>query len=1185
MPLATLFAVAATFLTTVPAAAAVTYSALVVDTVQGVTIADAADGWSVAGTAAPGAVTVTATREGQPSVTVTLRPPAGSGLAPGHYATLPEADETNAAVEVTLPFVCTTPTGELDVTSVEYGGDGGLLSISAAYTLTCLAGSTVHGEVRYAAPDPYRVARVTGSGAYGTVATGAQQVRTFTVTAAGAPLTIGAAVTTGSPAFAVTRDACGGTLQPGQSCEVDVRFTAASGPQSGELRVPADTRRGAAVVPLSGTGVPPPATPGGFGAIPGSDGVGLVWSPIPAADQVTLRVVRDGTTLAEGIPSWPTVYYDRPLPVGATHTYSLVAVSAYGESAPTEALTVSTPTDAPVPGSHRAISTEYDGDHFDLPDHMRPDKAASGPELRVYPQGPAGFLLSRDGLGPSASFAAAPGAPLVPGEYAVPGEAKVGLDCPLPGTEGTLTVHESSLRADGTPDVFAATYEGSCAAGRVRVEARWNSSRDYDALVVQPNRADLTPEVRLGLSGPPVTFTITNGGSLSRTLATATAGGPAAADWTFDSSACTAGPLAPGDSCVITGTFTPKGTGRRDASLLVGGREIGLRAHGISAPGTPVVSALPVLGRVRLSWPAVDTGGPPSIQYYMILRGNSFLATTTGTFYDVRLDTLPRSSPLTFRVKAIGYGGEGALSAPVTVARPDRQLMFVDPDVIALGLPQSPAQRILGSQQGVIEPAVSPDGSRFAYVVRTPTGDHLWTGRTDLYGAPAALTWGATEDRQPAWSPDGTMLAFTRDDASGFGVRVRWMAGTDTKVYTVAGGASSPTWLPSGRELVVSRHGPVRYLEVVSLDGTRRRIPGTDGAVQSAVSPDGTRIAMLVLGSGLSSTIKVVPIGGGTPVTVASLGGFAQNPTWSPDGRQIYFDSAPVLDAEMLGNADLYVTDPVAGGPRNLTNTPGRNETHPVMATTAAPARAFQPRMAADFTGDGRAEPAVFRQADGTWYIRGLAPIRWGQLGDVPVPGDYNGDRRADLAVYRPSNGGWYVRGVGTFSFGQPGDVPAPADYTGDRRTDIAVFRPWNGTWYTRSGLAWQHGQAGDVPVPADYNGDGKADVAVFRPTTGSWYVRNIATYTYGSLSGLPAPADYDGDRKADVAIVNGLGGVWVLSGRPGVTFGGVGDIPVPGDFNGDRKADLAVFRPSTGTWYVRGVATVPYGKRGDEPV
>src|SRR6478735_10868324 len=65
------------------------------------------------------------------------------------------------------------------------------------------------------------------------------------------------------------------------------------------------------------------------------------------------------------------------------------------------------------------------------------------------------------------------------------------------------------------------------------------------------------------------------------------------------------------------------------------------------------------------------------------------------------------------------------------------------------------------------QPALSPDGSRVVYVLRTLDGegdrnvDQLWTVPA-AGGTPRRLTTGHA-DTSPVWSPDGSRLAFLRD--------------------------------------------------------------------------------------------------------------------------------------------------------------------------------------------------------------------------------------------------------------------------------------------------------------------------------------------------------------------------------------------------------------------------------------
>jgi hypothetical protein len=143
----------------------------------------------------------------------------------------------------------------------------------------------------------------------------------------------------------------------------------------------------------------------------------------------------------------------------------------------------------------------------------------------------------------------------------------------------------------------------------------------------------------------------------------------------------------------------------------------------------------------------------------------------------------------------------------------------------------------------------------------------------------------------------------------------------------------------------------------------------------------------------------------------------------------------------------------------------------------------------ADYEGDGAAEMAVFRPNNGTWYFCRFSDdidcdsedtwsVTWGLSTDIPVPGDYDGDGKADVAVFRPSDQTWYIKkssnGASMYLYwGYSTDIPVPGDYDGDGKFDAAVFRPSTATWYIQysggGNCSRQFGESTDTPIPALY--------------------------------------------------------------------------------------------------------------------
>lgn len=206
------------------------------------------------------------------------------------------------------------------------------------------------------------------------------------------------------------------------------------------------------------------------------------------------------------------------------------------------------------------------------------------------------------------------------------------------------------------------------------------------------------------------------------------------------------------------------------------------------------------------------------------------------------------------------------------------------------------------------QPALSPDGSRVVYALRTTDRDgdrdtrSLWQVGADG-GDPVRLTRGDA-DSTPVWSPDGGRLAFLRGGDDGAQLWVLPAAGGEPRALTsLPLGAGAPQWSPDGTRLAFA--APV----------DSAALPGDDRAAilaRRSAPAAADRLGYKADGAGnlgtLVQQVHVVSVETGA-VTVLTRGrAHATDPFWSPDGTRLAFASAPDDDADLTMRIQVFVT-------------------------------------------------------------------------------------------------------------------------------------------------------------------------------------------------------------------------------------------------------------------------------------
>lgn len=345
-----------------------------------------------------------------------------------------------------------------------------------------------------------------------------------------------------------------------------------------------------------------------------------------------------------------------------------------------------------------------------------------------------------------------------------------------------------------------------------------------------------------------------------------------------------------------------------------------------------LVGGLMLVSLVALAWGLADLGRAAGTPVQVAPTPHP-TTPTAATLTAMPVQTVPL--PVQPTLRAAAAVGTPERASPTTVLRvtsalmPTVTLVPPKPTPVAPTPPYTPTLTPRRPTPTLVPVPLPGSGrGRIAFVSERDSGDaEIYIMNADGSGE-KRLTASAGHDWSPAFSPDGTRIAYasSRDAVTQDVHNIYSMDVSGKNVVRLTFNRAwddFPSWSPDGRRLAfVSTADNNAEIFVMNSDGTdvRRLTYVARDDVEPAWSPDGQRLA---LSSDRSGTHQIYIMSVGSQAyTQVTRAGANRHPAWSPDGTRLAFYS------DRDGNSEIYVVDLASGSEKRLTHNPAQDE-HP----------------------------------------------------------------------------------------------------------------------------------------------------------------------------------------------------------------------------------------------------------------